>query len=401
MTSEHLTLVVNPGSASRKYALFSDGVLRASVYFEYINEVVSGKINYLNVEQSIDCEGLSLGEVVKLVVPKLIEVGAISSQKDISVIGIRLVAPSQKFMRDELVTDGTLAMLEKIEQVAPLHVSTVLAEIKQLRKFLSDTPIVTVSDSAFHETKPTLAWSYAIDTELADRLGIKRYGYHGISVGSVVRRLKETDIIKPKTIVCHLGSGSSVTAVYNGDSYDNTMGYSPLEGLMMATRSGNIDPAAVMTIKRELRLNDNEIENYLNTKCGLLGVSGSSNDIRKLLESEEKGDERASLALELFVYKIQQAIGQMSASLGGVDCLVFTGTVGERSYVIRARILEKLVFLGFHLDNNLNNQAFEPKDIANIATPTSKPVYVVSTNEALEIATRAEKFINDFISSVN
>jgi len=393
--------VVNPGSASRKYALFSDGVLRASVYFEYINEVVSGKINYLNVEQSIDCEGLSLGEVVKLVVPKLIEVGAISSQKDISVIGIRLVAPSQKFMRDELVTDGTLAMLEKIEQVAPLHVSTVLAEIKQLRKFLSDTPIVTVSDSAFHETKPTLAWSYAIDTELADRLGIKRYGYHGISVGSVVRRLKETDIIKPKTIVCHLGSGSSVTAVYNGDSYDNTMGYSPLEGLMMATRSGNIDPAAVMTIKRELRLNDNEIENYLNTKCGLLGVSGSSNDIRKLLESEEKGDERASLALELFVYKIQQAIGQMSASLGGVDCLVFTGTVGERSYVIRARILEKLVFLGFHLDNNLNNQAFEPKDIANIATPTSKPVYVVSTNEALEIATRAEKFINDFISSVN
>ncbi len=181
-----------------------------------------------------------------------------------------------------------------------------------------------------------------------------------------------------------------MTAVVDGQSADTTMGYSPLEGLMMASRSGSIDISAAIAIKKELNIDDIGLEKYLNKQGGLLGVSGSSNDIRQLISYEENGDQKAKLALKMFVYRIQQAIGQMSASMGGVDCLVFTATVGERSNVIRRRILENLGFLSFECDTNLNEQTYEPIDIVNIATESSRPIYVVSTNEVAEIAKRAE-----------
>jgi len=200
-------------------------------------------------------------------------------------------------------------------------------------------------------------------------------------------------MLLPNTIVCHLGSGSSVTAVGNGESVDNTMGYSPLEGLMMATRSGSIDISAALVIRRELHLTDDGLEQYLDKKSGLLGVSGSSDDIRQLLTSEEKGDERAKLALDIFVYRIQQAIGQMVASLGGVDCLIFTATIGERSSIIRSRVLDRLGYLGFTYDPRINEQTFEPTDVANIAITSGKPIFVVSTDEAAEIARRTEQYM--------
>jgi acetate kinase len=283
--------------------------------------------------------------------------------------------------------------MEEARQKAPLHITTELIEIKQLKIHFPNVPIVAVSDSAFHITKPKWACYYGVDIELADKIGVKRFGYHGISVESVVRDLNEREILQPKTIICHLGSGSSVTAINNGKSVDTTMGYTPLEGLVMASRSGNIDVSAAMAIKKELQLDDDGLERYLNSQSGLLGVSGTSNDIRQLLESEKNGDEKASLALKLFVYRIQQAIGQMSAVLGGVDCLVFTATVGERSSIIRNRILEKLGYLGFSIDSNVNDNTFEPVKITNIATESSKPVFVVTTNESIEIARRIEQFI--------
>ena len=194
-------------------------------------------------------------------------------------------------------------------------------------------------------------------------------------------------------IICHIGSGSSITAVIDGKSVETTMGYSPLEGLMMSTRSGSIDIAAALAIKRELQLDENGLEQYLNKKSGLIGVSGTSDDVRQLLASEEAGDERAKLALQLFVYRIQQSIGQMAASIGGVDALVFTATIGERSFIIRERILANLGYLGLQNDKIVNDNSFEPKEVTNVATTTSKPILVVATDESAEIAQRAGEFL--------
>ena len=394
MASESLTLVVNPGSASRKYALFKNGQEQASINFEFEDAKVVGKVEFAGEKHSINYENSDLNTVSRYILPILREHKVINDSDTLSAIGIRVVAPSDSFTKDRLLTDEVIAELAVLQQKAPLHITTELSEIKNLKNIFPDTPIIAVSDSEFHSTKPIWACHYGIDTALAEKFGIKRYGYHGVSVSSVVQKLQEAGGLKPKTIVCHLGSGSSITAVLDGKSVDTTMGYSPLEGLVMASRSGNIDIAAALAIKRELQLDDDGLEQYLNEQSGLLGVSGSSNDIRQLLTSEEKGDEKAKLALDLFVYRVQQAIGQMAASLGGVDSLVFTATIGERSNIIRGRILEKLGYLGFEGDKDANEKTFEPSGITNIATASSKWILVVSTDEATEIARRAEQYSN-------
>jgi acetate kinase len=310
-------------------------------------------------------------------------------------IGIRVVGPSKRFMKDQLITDEIIVALEAVHEKAPLHVTTALSEIQQLEDYFAGIPAIAISDTAFHSTKPDWAWNYGFDVDLAEKAEILRYGYHGVSVGSVVRIMADHQILSPKTIICHLGSGSSITAVADGKSVDNSMGYSPLEGVMMATRTGSIDVSAALAIKRELNLSDSELEEYLNKKCGLIGVSGSSNDIRQLIISEEKGDERAKLALKLFVHRIQQTIAQMAASLGGVDSIVFTATVGERSAIMRSRILDGLGFLGFAYNSELNDKIYEPTDPVNISVNEAKPVWVISTDEAAEIANRADKYIQN------
>lgn len=393
MTDKSLILVVNPGSSSRKYALFSGEEKLASINFEFEDGGVVSKTEYADQKQVKKYEDSDLATVSRYVLPTLHEFNIINENDKIDVIGVRLVAPSKRFAQDELVTDEIEADLEIVQQRAPLHVKTVQQEVKQLRTYLSDTPIIVISDSAFHATKPAKAWHYGIDTDLADKIDVKRYCFHGISVGSVVRHLQEKNILAPKTVVCHIGSGSSITAVENGKSIENTMGYTPLEGVMMATRCGNIDVSAALAIKRELQLSDDGLEEYLNKKSGLIGVSGSSNDIRQLLASEEQGDEKAKLALEMYVYRMQQAIGQMVASLGGIDCLVFTATIGERSSIIRSRILDNLGYLGLTYDTAKNDQTFEPVAATNIGTNPDKPVLVISTDEAAEIARRAEQYI--------
>ena len=393
MIEKTLILVVNPGSASRKYALYNGNDQWASIYFEFVDNRVVGKIKHAGEQQIINCDDKDLTTVSRYILPLLHEYKVIGDDDKIAAVAIRVVAPSDDFTKDQLITREVEASLEALEQKAPLHITTVLSEIKHLEDYFVGTPIVAISDSAFHVTKPEWASHYGINTELADKFGIKRYGYHGVSVGSVVRILQESGDLKPKTIICHLGSGSSITAVVDGKSIETTMGYSPLEGLMMASRSGTIDVSAALAIKRELQLNDEGLEQYLNKQSGLAGVSGSSNDIRQLISKEEQGDERASLALKLFIYRIQQAIGQMAASMGGADCLVFTATIGERSFVIRDRILQNLGYLGFINNSEINEKTFEPTEIVSIASLDSKPVLVVSTNESIEIARRAEQYI--------
>jgi len=391
--SESLIFIVNPGSASRKYALYSGGQKKASLHFELIDGKVVGNLECNGEKYTEKYDDGNLSNAPHRTMPLLRDHKVISEADQLTAIGLRIVAASKQFVTDRLITDEVVTVLEALSRKSPLHIKTALLEIKQLRIRFPGVPIIAISDSEFHTTKPDWARYYGIDTVVAEKLELQRYGYHGISVGSVVKNLKKQEILMPKTIICHLGSGSSITAVQNGKSVDTTMGYSPLEGLMMSTRSGSMDISAALSLKRGLHLSDSEIEEYLFKKSGLLGVSGSSDDIRQLIISESKGDTRAKLALDIFVYRIQQSIGQMSASMNGVNCLVFTGTVGERSFIIRNRILGRLEFLGFSCNQKLNEQTFEPDKVVNIADSSSKPILIIPTDESTEIAWRTEKYI--------
>ncbi|HET8669325.1 MAG TPA: hypothetical protein VFM05_01505, partial [Candidatus Saccharimonadales bacterium] len=256
MAMEPLTLIANPGSASRKYALYAGQTVRAQLHFEYLDYHIVCTIHKDGTYEHAPVELKDFNEAaVKL--PDLLHKHKLLSNKEhISRVGLRIVAPSSFFLGDHLIDDEVVARLEALEPHAPLHISATLHELRSLRKVFDGLPIVGVSDSAFHITKPDYAWNYGLPLEDADRLEIKRFGYHGISVASVVRTLQGTEKLPPKVIICHLGSGASITAVHGGKSMDTTMGYSPLEGVVMSTRSGTIDFTAVRALKEAFNYND-------------------------------------------------------------------------------------------------------------------------------------------------
>jgi acetate kinase len=390
MAVESLTLIANPGSASRKYALFVGDKVRAQLHFEYLNYRVVCTIHRDGKYEEVHAELQDLGEAAGALVGLLHEYKILEDDESIARIGLRVVAPSSFFLENHVVDDEVVARLEALEPCAPLHISATLHELHALKRVFDGTPIVGISDSAFHITKPDYAWNYGLPLEDADRLEIKRYGYHGISVASIVRTLQDADKLAPKTIVCHLGSGASVTAVHGGKSVDNTMGYSPLEGIIMSTRSGTIDFTAVRALKEAFGYDDQKVDEYLNKHGGLLGLGGSA-DIRELLQREAYGDHPAHLALRTYVYSVQKAIGQMIAALGGVDEIVFTGTVGERSGPIRERITKRLHYLDFILDEQVNGEYEGTESVKCVSRLAhSKPVYVVQADEAAEMVRQVQ-----------
>lgn len=385
-----LILITNPGSASRKYALYQNQKPLCTLHFEYENsklictlkDIASG--DQKSISPDIDDLGDTVGKLREILTAEKY----IGDNSPISAILVRVAAPGEYFATDHIVDDECLDQLEVAKSKAPLHVPAAAAEINHFRRSFSTVPIITISDSAFHANRPAVMKYYPIDTDLADKAEIKRYGFHGLSLGYVTDFMKKKDILPEKLIICHIGSGSSVTAVFDGASMDTSMGYSPLEGLMMATRSGSIDPAAALAVKRKLGLTDEELEKYLNKKSGLLGVSGLSDDMRDVIRARDEGDSKATFAHALYIYRIQSLIGHMSASLGGVDAIVFTATIGERSSEVRRSVMQKLAYLGFTLDPAKNTADNLPSP-SNIATPTSKPIYVVKTDETAEMIRRA------------
>jgi len=394
MAVEPLILAADPGSASRKYALFNKKYqLVASLHFEFENGLIVCSVKSEKINTKLNLNFNSLEEAPKHI-EQILKGFGVFNEAELVCIGLRTVAPTSYFLQDRLLDEKTEKALESLELRVPLHIKATLQEAKCLKESFKTTPIVLVSDSAFHITKPDYALNYAIPLEDADKYEIKRFGYHGISVASIVRDLADGNMLPDKLVVCHLGSGASITAVNCGQSVDNTMGYTPLEGVMMSTRTGNIDVGAVLAIKKQLDLSDRELENYLNKTSGLLGVSGVSDDIRELLELETKGDYRAGLAMSMYIYRIRQSIGQMAASLEGTDGLVFTGTVGCRSHVVRRRIVDGLGFLGFAIDDKLNEIAVEPSSPEKVNLRTrQKLIFVMTTDEQLEISRRAFKFV--------
>lgn len=390
---QSLILVSNPGSSSRKYALYDDKAReRARIHFE-INEhdEIACTVTRDGDSHSAEVTFDKLSDAGAHVEEVLQREGVLADDEKISGIGLRIVAPSAYFMRDHVVNDEVVAKLESARNLAPIHIEATLHELQYLRQQFSDTPIVGVSDSAFHATKPNYAWNYGIDLGDADRLDIKRFGYHGISVAASVEALWNAGKLPPKVIVCHLGSGSSVTGVFHGRSIDNTMGFTPLEGLIMATRSGSIDFGAARALKRGLNMTDEQLDEYLHTKSGLLGLSGV-NDIRQLIASEADGNHHAHLALTTLVHSFHKGIGQMLVALNGCDLLVFTGTVGERSATLRKRIVAHLEFYDFIIDGNENDNCTAPEKMTSISQATkSRPIIVIPTDESSEIARRVVK----------
>lgn len=389
MSKSRLILITNPGSSSRKYALYQGQDLLASLHFEFENKSVICTIKTADgTKKQLDQTFPDLNSTVSAIQSILTSEKLLSPDQKLDAILARVAAPGDFFAEDHLVDDNYLKQLEIAKQRAPLHVPVVAGEIDQFVKTFQGTPVIAISDSAFHATKPPVARYYAIDTALANDHQIKRYGYHGLSVGSIVEYMRKVDILPEKLIICHIGSGTSVSAVKNGAPVENSMGYSPLEGAVMSTRSGNIDLAAALAIKKHQNLSsDQDLELYLNKQSGLKGLSGQTDDMREIIDLKNQGDERADFAFDLFIYRLQSLIGQAAASLDGVDALVFTATIGERNAEIRAKITEKLSYLGFSLDP-AKNTAEMPNRHTNIAK-TKKPLFVIRTDEFEEMLRRA------------
>ena len=315
--------------------------------------------------------------------------GALKSLEELGAVGHRIVHGGERFSESVILNKEALDAITACNDLAPLHNPANLKGVAAVSALLPDIPQVGVFDTAFHQTMPDYAYMYAIPYELYEKYGIRRYGFHGTSHRYVSKRVCEFLGIKPegtRIITCHVGNGGSVSAIKDGKCMDTSMGLTPLEGLMMGTRSGDIDAGAVTFIMEKEGLNATGVSNLLNKKSGLLGVSGASSDMREVHAAIKAGNAHAKLALDMYFYRIRKYIGSYAAALGGVDVIVFTGGVGENDEMSREVACEGLEFMGVKLDKELN-QTIHGKE-AVISTPDSKvKVVVIPTDEELMIAT--------------
>ena len=388
-------LVLNCGSSSIKYKLFdmaTKGIL-AQGGIEKIGLKGSFlKLTLPNGEKVIlekDIPEHTVG--VEFIFQTLTseKYGALKSLEELGAVGHRIVHGGERFSESVILNKEALDAITACNDLAPLHNPANLKGVAAVSALLPDIPQVGVFDTAFHQTMPDYAYMYAIPYELYEKYGIRRYGFHGTSHRYVSKRVCEFLGIKPegtRIITCHVGNGGSVSAIKDGKCMDTSMGLTPLEGLMMGTRSGDIDAGAVTFIMEKEGLNATGVSNLLNKKSGVLGVSGASSDMREVHAAIKAGNAHAKLALDMYFYRIRKYIGSYAAALGGVDVIVFTGGVGENDEMSREVACEGLEFMGVKLDKELN-QTIHGKE-AVISTPDSKvKVVVIPTDEELMIAT--------------
>mgnify|MGYP006366224645 FL=1 len=385
-------LVINCGSSSLKYQVIdseSEKVL-AKGLCERIG--IDGRLVYqpagsdkIKTEVAMPTHK----EAVKLVLDALVnpENGVLKSLDEIGAVGHRIVHGGEKFTESAVITDEMLKKVEACNELALLHNPANIIGINACRELMPGVPMVGVFDTAFHQTMPAKAYMYAVPYECYEKYGVRRYGFHGTSHSFVSKRAAEVagiDLHNSKIIVAHLGNGASISAVLNGKSVDTSMGLSPLEGLVMGTRSGDIDPTAVEYIARKEGLDFDGVMNLLNKKSGVLGVSGVSSDFRDLLAAADEGNKRAKLAVDMFCYRVAKYIGAYTAAMNGVDLIAFTAGVGENNGFVRSQICDYLGFMGVQIDAKANEVAGEER---KISTDDSKVlVYVIPTNEELAIA---------------
>lgn len=388
-------LVLNCGSSSIKYKLFdmdkNDVIAQGGI------EKIGMKGSFLKLTKTDGSKEIIEREIpehtcgVKFIFEILTgkEFGVISSLNEINAVGHRMVHGGEKFNKSVLLTPEVLKAFEACNDLAPLHNPANLKGVNAVKELLPDIPQVGVFDTAFHQTMPDYAYLYAIPYEFYQKYGVRRYGFHGTSHRFVSGEICKYLGIKAegsKIITCHIGNGGSITAVKDGKSIDTTMGLTPLEGIMMGTRSGDIDGGAVTFLMEKEGLDSTGMSNLLNKKSGLLGISGISSDMREVSVEEEAGNERAILAKKMYAYRIRKYIGAFAAAMGGVDVIVFTGGVGENRDEIRQAACEGLEFLGVKFDAKANSEIKFGKD-GIISAPDSKvKVVVLPTDEELMIA---------------
>ncbi|TBR17002.1 acetate kinase [bacterium] len=386
-------LVINCGSSSIKYQLFDmpGEVVLAKGLIERIGEA-SSIISYKNAKGGSEYqspvptheEGLNI--IVNILTDK--EKGVIASADEITGVGHRVVHGGEGFQNSVLISDGVTNRIEEYAELAPLHNPPNLVGIKASQKFLPQAAHIASFDTAFHQSIPAKAYLYALPLELYEKYRIRRYGFHGSSHRYITERLAEISRQKKhelNLISCHLGNGCSVAAVSAGKSVDTSMGFTPLEGLVMGTRCGDIDPAIIFYLMTK-GYTQPDLNKILNKKSGLLGISGISNDMRNIIESDEKGNKEAGLAVDIFCYRLRKYIGSYMAVLGNTYAIVFTGGIGENNARVRQETLAGMSSLGIEIDSEANRKAskgFEGK----ISKEGSKvKIYVIPTNEEVCIA---------------
>jgi acetate kinase len=395
-------LVLNCGSSSIKYQFFDmdkelalakgmvsrigmSGALLAHKPFDRPETKITGEI----IDHIAGTE-----KVISILLSS--EYGVIKDKSEIHAVGHRVVHGGELFGKSELITDAMLDQVKKLIELAPLHNPHNLRGILACQKLLPGVPQVGVFDTAFHSKMPPYAYIYGLPYVMYKKYKIRRYGFHGTSHFYVAHRaaaILEKPIEKLKIITCHLGNGASITAIDGGLSIDTSMGFTPLEGLLMGTRTGDFDPAVILYIMGREELTLNEANNLLNKHSGLIGVSGVSSDMREIIDAAKTGNTTAKLALDIYCYRLRKYIGSYAAALGGVDAVVFTAGVGENSPVIRELTCNGLEFLGLTLDKDKNTRAIGKEMI--ISTDSAKvKVLAIPTNEELVIARDTREIIN-------
>jgi acetate kinase len=389
-------LVINCGSSSLKYSFYdtNDESRNANGAVERIG-IDGTRLKHRGPKGEVkkDLPKGDFGAAFKAMTAELTakETGAIAGAGEVSVVAHRLVHGGEKFTEGTLITDEILGEMEKLNPLAPLHNPVMLAGIKEMRRLYSAVPHIAVFDTAFHHTLPAHAFLYGIPYELYEKKAVRRYGFHGSSHNYVALRAAQFLKRRPnelRTVSCHLGNGSSICAVDHGRSIDTSMGFTPLEGLIMGTRCGDVDPGVISFLERD-GMTSAQVDEMLNKKSGLLGLSGVSSDMREVLTAADQGNRRALLALKAFCYRVRKYIGAYVASLGGLDAVIFTGGIGQGSAVVRALALQGLDCMGIALDDKRNSEA-SGDEVCLISTDDSKvAVLLVPTDEERMMAREA------------
>ena len=391
-------LVVNCGSSSLKFQLIDSETeeVAASGLCERIglDGALIYKVNGDKIKQEIDLPDheVAIKKVLDTLLDK--EIGVLTSLDEIGAIGHRMVHGGETFSSSVIINEEIIKQIETCNDLAPLHNPANLLGVRACQEVMPGVPNVVVFDTAFHQTMPSKAYLYALPKEYYEKYGVRRYGFHGTSHSFVSKRLAELaglDINNSRMIICHIGSGASISAIKDGKSVDTSMGMTPLEGLMMGTRSGDMDPAIIEFICQKENITVQEMTTILNKKSGALGLSGLSNDYRDLVEAAQGGNQDAINALDVMVYRVIKYIGAYYMALGGVDAIALTAGVGENNLELRAKIVEGLAAIGIKLDVEANAVRGDERKIST--DDSAAQVWVVPTNEELAIARETARLV--------
>ena len=397
-------LVVNAGSSSLKYQLFEteNGAVLAKGICERIG--IDGIIEHrLGEDGEKNKRELSMPNhavAMKIVVETLTDatIGCISDMSEIKAVGHRVVHGGPYFFESCLVTDEVIEKLKLCNDFAPLHTPAHLMGIEGCTEVMPTVPQVLVFDTAFHQTMPDYAYTYALPKDMIEKDHIRRYGAHGTShrfVSIEMAKLLDKPVEETKIVTCHIGNGSSISAVKGGKCIDTSMGFTPLEGVEMGTRCGSIDPAIVTYIMKKYGYTPDEMSNFMNKKCGFLGLSGISSDSRDIEAAIREGNEQALLTANVLAYQVKKYIGSYAAAMNGLDAIVFTAGMGENNPELRERVCKELSYFGVEIDMELNAKTLRQPNTVELSTANSKvKVYVLPTNEELMIARDTDAIVS-------